>query len=109
MARNGVWATDAEIISTTSALGSDIYIYSENGNQGMDWLKYPSFNLSDSTKHAIYLQNKSCDHFDVVLSVYYVLLPVMYILFCCIMFSLIYLVLNITCVLPEIKKKLTFL
>ena len=29
----------------------------------MDWLKYPSFNLSDSTKHAIYLQNKS-DNFD---------------------------------------------
>ena len=68
ISRDGVWATDAEIMATANLLSCDIVIHTKVGHS-MDWLTYPaSFNLQSTTEHALYLENKH-DHFDVVISV----------------------------------------
>lgn len=74
MERTGTWATDAEVISTANLFGHDIVIYCANGldNNGitaMSWLRYPaSFSLQFTTDRALYLDNSTRNHFDVVLS-----------------------------------------
>lgn len=68
ISRDGVWATDAEIMATANLLSCDIIIHTELGDS-MDWLTYPaSFSMQSTTEHALYLENKH-DHFDVVISV----------------------------------------
>lgn len=68
VSRQGVWATDAEIMATASLIGCDVIVYSKFGNS-MEWLTYPaSFSLGTKTEYALYLQNNS-DHFNVVLTV----------------------------------------
>ena len=68
MQNNGVWATDAEIMSTASLLGIDIVVYTEMGPT-MEWLTYPaSFSLQNQTKHALYIQNTGA-HFNPITAV----------------------------------------
>ena len=68
ISREGVWATDAEIMATANLLGCDIVIHTKVGDS-VDWLTYPaSFNLQSTTEQALYLENKH-DHFNVVISV----------------------------------------
>lgn len=68
ISRDGVWATDAEILATANLLGWDIVVYTKVGDS-MDWLIYPaSFDLQSTTEFGLYLQNQN-GHFDVVISV----------------------------------------
>ena len=68
ISRDGVWATDAEILATANLLRLDIVVYTKVGDS-MDWLTYPaSFDLQSTTEHGLYLQNQN-GHFDVVISV----------------------------------------
>ena len=68
MQNNGVWATDAEIMSTASLLGIDIVVYTEMGPT-MEWLTYQaSFSLQNQTKHALYVQNTGA-HFNPITAV----------------------------------------
>lgn len=65
MSSSDVWATDAELMATASTLGTDVYVYCRNGTTGLTG----SLCLSKTTQHAIYLQNISGDHFDIVIGV----------------------------------------
>ena len=68
ISRDGVWATDAEIMATANLLSCDIVIHTKVGDS-LNWLTYPaSFNLQSTTEHALYLENKH-DNFDVVIGV----------------------------------------
>jgi len=67
--RDGVWATDAEIISTANLLACDINVYCKMGEK-LNWQRFPSqFTLSQSTDACLYLDNSSGDHYDVTLNV----------------------------------------
>ena len=68
MARNGVWATDAEIMATASLLEHDIVVYTKSGDS-LQWLTFPSsFTLTNTSMTALYLENLS-EHFNVVINV----------------------------------------
>ena len=68
MDKNGIWATDAEIMATASLLGIDIAVYTQMG-PAKEWLTYPaSFSLYTQSDNAIYLENLG-DHFNPVISV----------------------------------------
>jgi len=69
MDRDGVWATDAEIISTANLLGCDINVYCKVGEK-LKWQRFPSqFTLSHPTDACLYIDNSSGDHYNVILSV----------------------------------------
>ena len=62
MDKNGIWATDAEIMATASLLGIDIAVYTQMA---------PAKDLSSmctQSDNAIYLENLG-DHFNPVISV----------------------------------------
>ena len=68
MDKDGIWATDAEIMATASLLGIDIVVYTQMG-PAKEWLTYPaSFSLCTQSDNAIYLENLG-DHFNPVISV----------------------------------------
>ena len=68
MDRDGVWATDAEIISTANLLGCDINVYCKMDDK-LNWQRFPTqFTLSQSADACLYLDNSSGDHYDVILS-----------------------------------------
>ena len=73
MDKLGEWATEVEILATARLLGCDVFVYSKYGTR-MEWLNYPcSPVLRDTdpknTDYALYIQNLTTDHYDVVLSV----------------------------------------
>ena len=69
MARNGVWATDAEIMATASLLEHDIVVYTKSGDS-LQWLTFPSsFTLTNTSMTALYIENLS-EHFNVVINVH---------------------------------------
>jgi OTU-like cysteine protease len=69
MDRNGIWATDAEIISTANLLGCDITVYCKVADN-LDWQRFPAqFTLSQSTDACLYLDNSSGVHYNAILSV----------------------------------------
>lgn len=68
MEKEGVWATDNEILASASLLNVDIVVYANYGSQ-LKWLRYPSSLCLDShSNEAIFLSNESGVHFNVVLS-----------------------------------------
>ena len=69
MDRYGVWATDAEIISTANLLGCDINVYCKMGEK-LNWQRFPSqFTLTQSTDACLNMDSSSGDPYDVILSV----------------------------------------
>lgn len=70
---NSVWATDAEILGAASLLDTDICVFSKCGTDSrgvtkFNWLRYPaSLSLDKKSKYAIYLNNLTNEHFNVVL------------------------------------------
>nr|XP_047132569.1 uncharacterized protein LOC124811261 [Hydra vulgaris] len=67
MSDNTTWATDAEIIGCASFMGIDIKVYSKYGEK-LKWLTYPcSLTLTQLSEHAIFLDNSTAGHFNVVL------------------------------------------
>ena len=69
MDRDGVWATDADIISTANLLGCDINVYCKVGEK-LKWQRFPSqFTLSHPTDACLYIDNSSGDHYNAILSV----------------------------------------
>ena len=69
MNRDGVWATDAEIIFIANILNCDINVYCKMGEK-FTWQGFPAqFTLSQSTDACLYLDNSSGEYYDVVLSV----------------------------------------
>lgn len=68
MNKEGVWATDAEILTTSNLFGVDIHVYCDYGST-KDWLTYPAaLCFSQKTAAGFYLENE-CEHFNVVLNV----------------------------------------
>ena len=67
MSDNTTWATDAEIIGYASFMGIDIKVYSKYGEE-LKRLTYPcSLTLTQLIEHAIFLDNSTASHFNVVL------------------------------------------
>ncbi|XP_065666335.1 uncharacterized protein LOC136087464 [Hydra vulgaris] len=67
MSDNATRATDAEIIGCASFMGIDIKVYSKYGEE-LKWLTYPcSLTLTQLSEHAIFLDNSTANHFNVVL------------------------------------------
>lgn len=65
---NGVWATDVEIKAAASLLGVDILVYARYGST-LQWQVFPaSLHLTQLSEQAIFLDNSSGKHFDVVVS-----------------------------------------
>jgi len=55
--RDGVWATDEEIISTANLLGCDINLYCKMGDK-LKWQRFPAqFTLSQFTDACLYVDN----------------------------------------------------
>jgi hypothetical protein len=55
---DGIWATEAEILSAAAMLNTDIHIYCNTGNENK-WLKYKSVILGEKpvTTKSIFLDN----------------------------------------------------
>ena len=71
MKEQNVWGTDIEILTASSLLQTDIYVYTKVGS-GYKWQKFSrSMLVKDlpQNKGAIYLQNTAGVHYDVVLQV----------------------------------------
>ena len=71
MRNDRVWGTDIEILSASSLLNTDIYVYSKFG-EAFRWSKFSQTMLNQSApenKTAIYIQNITGVHYDVVLAV----------------------------------------
>ena len=65
---DGVWGTDIEILTAASLFCIDIYVYTKLGNYSR-WNKFSRCMLQEplpDDNHAIYIQNISQVHFDVV-------------------------------------------
>ena len=71
MARNGVWGTDIENLSTASLLTTDVFVYTKFG-ETYKWQKF-SRTMLDGKKPendcSIYLKHSNGIHYDVVLDV----------------------------------------
>ena len=71
MTRNGVWGTDIEILSATSLLSTDVFVYTKIGDT-YKWQKF-SRTMPDGKKPendcSIYLNHSHGIHYDVVLDV----------------------------------------
>ena len=61
MWKSGTWATETEILVTAKMFHKDVYTWYKG-----QWLQYSYYR--EPTKDAIYLNNQSTCHFDVVLS-----------------------------------------
>lgn len=71
MKKQNVWGTDIEILTASSLLQTDIYVYTKVGS-GYKWQKFSRSMLGEDLPHnegALYLQNKAGVHYDVVLHV----------------------------------------
>lgn len=65
--KNGVWASENEILCAASLLMHDIAVYSRCGTE-LQWLIYPaSFSLDNLSHEGVFLDNSSGFHFDVVI------------------------------------------
>ena len=63
----GIWATDAEILTTAHLLKCDIVVYTLRGNANSEWLTHPaSLRLLNASDNKIYLENVNGNHYDVV-------------------------------------------
>ena len=68
MLDNGVWATDAEILATASLIETDIIVYGTYGLK-LRWMIFPcSLTLTRLSSYALFLDNSTGNHFDVVIS-----------------------------------------
>lgn len=68
MGQAGVWATDSEIYAAASLLQMDILVFAKYGNT-FAWMAFPaSLKLGEWGSEAIFLDNSSGVHFDVVIS-----------------------------------------
>lgn len=67
MDKAATWATDAELIGSASYFGCDIYVYAQHGEK-LQWVNYPVSFTSAPTEEALFLENVSANHFNVVLA-----------------------------------------
>ena len=68
--KDGIWATDSEIMTTANMLDCDIMVYTQRGHATKKWLPYPaSFSLLKTSDKNIYLDNVGGNHYDVVTAV----------------------------------------
>ena len=71
MRNDRVWGTDIEILTATSLLNTDIYVYSKFG-EAFRWSRFSQTMLNQfppENETAVYIQNISGVHYDVVLDV----------------------------------------
>ena len=71
MIKQNVWGTDIEILTASSLLQTDIYVYTKVGS-GYKWQKFSRSMLGEhvpQNKGALYLQNTAGVHYDVVVQV----------------------------------------
>ena len=71
MKNQNVWGTDIEILTASSLLQTDIYVYTKIG-AGYKWQKFSRSMLEEhapQNKGALYLQNTAGVHYDVVVQV----------------------------------------
>ena len=71
MRNDRVWSTDIEILTATSLLNTDIYVYSKFG-EAFRWSRFSQTMLNQfppENETAVYIQNISGVHYDVVLDV----------------------------------------
>ena len=72
MAQNGVWGTDIEILSASSLLSTDIFVYTKFGNT-YKWQKFSRTMLGGKKPEnncSIYLNHTNRIHYDVVIDVF---------------------------------------
>ena len=71
MKKQNIWGTDIVILTASSLLQTDIYVYTKVGS-GYKWQKFSSSMLDEDppqNKGALYLQNTAGVHYDVVVKV----------------------------------------
>ena len=71
MKNQNVWGTDIEILTASSLLQTDIFVYTKIGS-GYKWQKFSRSMLNEhvpQNKGALYLQNTAGVHYDVVVQV----------------------------------------
>ena len=72
MAESGVWGTDIEILSASSLLSTDIFVYTKFGNT-YKWQKFSRTMLGGKKPEnncSIYLNHTNTIHYDVVIDVF---------------------------------------
>ena len=72
MAESGVWGTDIEILSASSLLSTDIFVYTKFGNT-YKWQKFSRTMLGGKKPDnncSIYLNHTNTFHYDVVIDVF---------------------------------------